>query len=692
MANRYFKLAAGNNNWSSTGTWCTLADGSDPGASVPTSADAVLPSSNIASGATLIVDTATQYGLSMDWTGVTNNPTLSMVNHLTFYGNCTFVPVGTMSRSGNKFIYFANTSGTAILTTAGQVLYAVSINGNGGTVQLGDSLSCTYLFVSYGKLDTLTKSIVATSSVSITGTGTRALDMSGSTITCATWDASVTTSLTFTTNASSKIIVTGATTFNGGSLTNYKEVNLNGSGTTTITGSNTFANLVLPSGTTQTIKFTDGTTQHVAACSLSGSVGKVHTLTGTSTAGWNLVKDGGGTVVVSYCTITYSVASPADTWYYDATCTYNSTSGWSVYVPPPVIRMTVESIGLSDLYINRYRSSRPIAETIGLTDSGVTTFMAWVIKVATEIIGITDSLIRRALSTRLIAEVIGITDSVIRRLRSIRLKADTIGITETMVNSFLVYLIKIINETIGITETLIKRAWSNRFIQETIGLTDSLIKRMVSTRFIAEVVGLTDALLRRGKSLRWSDDTINVNDGTLRRLWSVRAINEIVGVTDSLVRRLRSIRLITEAIAITDISIVRAWSVRVINEVIGVTETLLRRLRSIRYIPDTVGVTDSSIKRAWLIKMTIETVGLIDSLIKRARSIRLIAETVGIFDTGLWNYWFKKLITETIRITEHLFGVAHMLKFIRVQVSRIDIKRLAPSRIPLYRWLRRIFE
>ena len=85
--------------------------------------------------------------------------------------------------------------------------------------------------------------------------------------------------------------------------------------TSTISGSNTFAALNGTPATTQTLEFTDGTTQTVTASNLSGSAGHVHTLTGTSTGGWSLAKTGGGTVFADYVNITYSTV-PANTFYY----------------------------------------------------------------------------------------------------------------------------------------------------------------------------------------------------------------------------------------------------------------------------------------------------------------------------------------------------------------------------------------
>jgi hypothetical protein len=330
--NRYFVLATGNNNWSSTGTWSANSNGSPTGASVPTSADAVLPSSSIGTGATLTAD-AVVYFASMDWTGCANTPTLSdsAGSQWRIYGNVTFISGMNVSMTQSIYIW-----GVCTWKSAGKNIGASIGITNVGSLILGDAMSLTggnELTLDDGSVgshdfNTNGKSFTTDGTINISGTQTRTFNISGSTVTCATWTATTTTGLTFTTDASSKVVITGRTTFNGGSLTNYPEVDLNGSGTTTITGSNTFANLVLLSSVTQTIQFTDGTTQTVTNCSFSGSSGYVHTLKGTSTGGWTLTCTT-GTITAGWMNITYSTATGGATFNAVASVDSLHNSGWN---------------------------------------------------------------------------------------------------------------------------------------------------------------------------------------------------------------------------------------------------------------------------------------------------------------------------------------------------------------------------
>jgi hypothetical protein len=97
----------------------------------------------------------------------------------------------------------------------------------------------------------------------------------------------------------------------GGGLTTYNIVNLTGA-TSTITGNNTFARLALPPATTQTITFTDSSTQTASTFALSGSSGHVHTLQGSSTGGWNLVYAGSTYAPQWYISISRCTATPTN--------------------------------------------------------------------------------------------------------------------------------------------------------------------------------------------------------------------------------------------------------------------------------------------------------------------------------------------------------------------------------------------
>ncbi|MGV0954738.1 MAG: hypothetical protein ACOYBR_10530, partial [Fluviibacter sp.] len=122
----------------------------------------------------------------------------------------------------------------------------------------------------------------------------------------------------FTTTAGTGVgaisLTGGATkTFVGGGSVFNCTINNAGSGALTISGANTFANItntVQPAA----VRFTAGTTNTFAAFSLSGTLGNPVTIGSTSAGSQHTLSKASGTVSVSYCTISDSVATGGATW------------------------------------------------------------------------------------------------------------------------------------------------------------------------------------------------------------------------------------------------------------------------------------------------------------------------------------------------------------------------------------------
>lgn len=209
------------------------------------------------------------------------------------------------------------------------------------------------------------------------GSLTRAINLGSSTITVNSASAISKINFSgsnFTFNAgTSTIILTNSTanaqTFAGGGLT-YNNVTVQGAGNyaLTISGNNTFNIFTVDrSAAAKTIKFTDGSTQTVSNFVSAVSGTTVLTLNGTSTAGWNITKPGGGTIGLDYANISYSAANPASTWYYGANSTadsYSQTNGWTADTTAPA--------GGSITYTDGYYTAASVSLTVDDgTDSGV---------------------------------------------------------------------------------------------------------------------------------------------------------------------------------------------------------------------------------------------------------------------------------------------------------------------------------
>jgi len=332
MANVYWHGDGG--NWSDfTNHWFNATDGGggSHGAAPGVDDNAIFDANSFDNPAQTVTVDAAANCLDMDWTGATNTPTLATgPNVLGFYGNVTFIAAMVITGGEGTYILDTATSGTQLVTTNGlSINCSIGVLTAGtGTLSLQDNLTAINLYFNIGGTILTNNYTLNLVSFNVLGhTGTRTLTLGSSTVNISGvggWKAGADLILTANT---ATINVSGTGVFAGGGITTYNIVNLNGTAHT-ISGSNTFASLNLPAGTTQTITFTDGTTQTVGAAALSGSAGHLHTLKGTGTAGWTISKSS-GVITCSYMRISYSTATGGATWYAGVySLNGNSCNGW----------------------------------------------------------------------------------------------------------------------------------------------------------------------------------------------------------------------------------------------------------------------------------------------------------------------------------------------------------------------------
>jgi hypothetical protein len=248
------------------------------------------------------------------------------------YGNLLLSPSQTISATANTTT-FAATSGTKTITTNGVTIdRPLVFQGIGGTWSLQDALTLgatRALGLFAGTLNTngYAVSCGRFNASDAGATGNRTLNLGATSFTAVgtstatmSWQIETTT-YTFTLNAGTSTIFmaetfTGTSTqdFIGGGKTYYNVV-YSGGEASTIYGSNTFRSI---SNSTQplALSFEAGTTQTVDNFSVSGTSGNLVTMT-SATPGtrWNLAKRTGGKVLVSFCSITDSAATPAGYWF-----------------------------------------------------------------------------------------------------------------------------------------------------------------------------------------------------------------------------------------------------------------------------------------------------------------------------------------------------------------------------------------
>ncbi len=303
----------GSGNWSDNATHWSLTSNGAAGADLPDATTDVhfdnLSFTGL--GQTVTLDVATSCN-KMDWTGSMFSPVFALgVGLLTAYSDITFIPTMTYTTGGGTIQI--NVGGVCNLTTNGMSA-TPPISVVGGSLTLLDDWNCgNFFLINSGSLTTNGNS-VTTPDFSISGAGAKTVTLGSSTVNIASaagWHYSG-TNLTLTANtATMNIAGTGA--FAGGNIATYNTVNLNGTAHT-ITGNNTVAVLYLSPTATQTITFTDDTTQTIGtAATLSGTSGNVHTLQGSGVLGWRISK-AAGIVNADYISVSRSTAAGGATF------------------------------------------------------------------------------------------------------------------------------------------------------------------------------------------------------------------------------------------------------------------------------------------------------------------------------------------------------------------------------------------
>jgi len=241
----------------------------------------------------------------------------------TIYGNLT-LSTGMFLTASATTLTFGATSGTQQITSNGKTMdFPISFNGVGGTFSLQDAMtlgSTRTMTLTNGTLN-LNGNTCTVGTSFTTATGTKNLTFNGGTLVCPTAsttafnNASPTNFTTTAGTGTGTISMTAATakTFVGGGSTYNCTLNQGGAGALTITGSNTFNNIT---NTVQpaSVLFTAGTTStFLSGFSLSGTAGNLITI-GSATAASHTLSKAGGTVSVSYCSISRSSATGGAIW------------------------------------------------------------------------------------------------------------------------------------------------------------------------------------------------------------------------------------------------------------------------------------------------------------------------------------------------------------------------------------------
>ena len=329
--NVYWNLA-GTQDWNAN-AWASTSGGLPAVNNFPLAQDTAI-FNNAGAAGTVNFGTIT-YSLSS--INAANRTSAMTLNHSAqqIYGSITLGSGVTVTGTGTSFLFGR---GTTNITTAGKTItFGLNISVFTGTVRLLEAYNASNsITLTSGTFDANNYSVTITVLGSsgfvarnITmGSGLWTMTSGGS-----TWNLN---GSNLTLNKGTADIVFSADTvgtriFNGLGLT-YNKLTIGGAtltGTTQFIGDNTFSELASTKPVAHTVSFAAGSTTTVGAWTITGTAGNVVTLRSTTGGTHNLVKTGGGVIVINYMSITDSAATPASTWYAGANSTnVSGNSGW----------------------------------------------------------------------------------------------------------------------------------------------------------------------------------------------------------------------------------------------------------------------------------------------------------------------------------------------------------------------------
>ncbi len=278
----------GTGNWSNLNKWATTSGGSILHNQIPTAVDDVFFDANsfTAPNQTVTLDPTSIFCRSMNWTGVTNTPSLLLpLNTLNIYGSLTFV--NGMNVTMNGVVDFEATSLGQTITLAGRSLSTVNFNGIGASWTLQDSFTASEIYLNNGILTTNNKTVNALSFYSNAST-TRTLNMGASVFNLDLWAAGFTG---FTLNAgTSTINLTGTNSSFVGANLQYYDLNFTDNGANSIAflnGNNIFRHVLFNANARINGNNTYSNLTFSAGCSYKIASGTNQTINGIFTASGN---------------------------------------------------------------------------------------------------------------------------------------------------------------------------------------------------------------------------------------------------------------------------------------------------------------------------------------------------------------------------------------------------------------------
>lgn len=200
-------------------------------------------------------------------------------------------------------------------------------------------------------------------------------------------------------------------------------------------------------------------------------------------------------------------------------------------------RTVSENLTLLDALVAGAVRGRTTTDSLAVTDH--TALSAIRRRLATDLLATTDETARyrvlhRALSDAVTTLLDGLSHSISRDVVITRLADDALLVTDS--NTYALRLTRRLSDALDLTDDLLgDRGAYTRTLSDTIALADALTSYRTAGRVATDTLGLSDQSLRFLRRLVVASDTIALTDGQLNFSLRARAVLDALEVTDGLV-------------------------------------------------------------------------------------------------------------------------------------------------------------
>lgn len=294
------------------------------------------------------------------------------------------------------------------------------------------------------------------------------------------------------------------------------------------------------------------------------------------------------------------------------------------------VKVIVEVINTSELFNftrGRFKVIDEVVNTVENTVNKVTSIIVNLIKVISEVVRTSETIIKTRQLFRVVSEVLNISELLARTRIRLKVINEVINISEA--KNYLRNILRIIGEAVNLGE--VKHYVRNRLkiINEVINLSEIKGYARGRLKVISEVLNIPEASNKLRSLLRVISDAVNVSELKNWLRSRVKIVNETVSIVENIVSKIVTglvaiIKVITEAVNVSEAFSKLRSLARAVNETLRLDELTAKSRAYLRIINDTVRVVEIKVKASHFIRVISEVINTHEQLIKFVDFIKYI--------------------------------------------------------------------